>query len=38
LKPMENNAGVETRLYWNSQLFTEEVPHLKLISGIVNPA
>ena len=38
LKPMENNAGVETRLYWNAQIFTEEVPHLKLISGIVNPA
>ena len=38
LKPMENNAGVETRLYWNSQLFTEEVPHLKLINNIVNPS
>lgn len=38
LKPMENNAGVETRLYWNAQIFTEEVPHLKMIDHIVNPA
>lgn len=38
LKPMENNAGVETRLYWNSQIFTDMVPHLKLINNIVNPA
>lgn len=37
LKPMENSAGVEMRLYWNSQIFTEYVPHLKLINNIVNP-
>lgn len=37
LKPMENSAGVEMRLYWNTQVFTEYVPHLKLINNIVNP-
>jgi len=37
LKPMENSAGVETRLYWNAQLFTEYVPHIKFINLIVNP-
>lgn len=38
LKPMENNAGVETRMYWNAQVFSEYVPHIKRITGIVNPA
>lgn len=36
LRPMENNAGVETRLYANLALFTEYVSQIKIISGIVN--
>jgi hypothetical protein len=34
---MQNNAGVEHRIYWNSSLFTEHRSKMRLISGIVNP-
>jgi len=36
LKPMENNAGVETRLYWNNAVFTDKIAGMVLITDIVN--
>jgi hypothetical protein len=36
LKAMENNAGVETRLYSNSALFTTKVSQMIVIDHIVN--
>jgi len=38
LKPMENNAGVETRLYLNAALFTTKVSQMIVIDHIVNAA
>lgn len=38
LKPMENNAGVETRLYFNGALFTTKVREMIVIDHIVNAA
>ena len=36
LRVMENNAGVESRLYCNTSLFTDSVHGMVLVSGIVN--
>lgn len=36
LKPMENNAGVETRLYANTSLFTTKIAQMDVVTGIVN--
>lgn len=36
LRPMENNAGVESRLYANTSLFTDMVHTMVLVTGIVN--
>jgi hypothetical protein len=36
LREMENNAGVETRLYWNNAIFTDKIAGMVLITGIVN--
>jgi hypothetical protein len=36
LRTMENNAGVETRIYWNTSIFTELRAQCRIISGIVN--
>jgi len=36
LREMENNAGVETRLYWNNAVFTEMISGMLVITGIVN--
>lgn len=36
LRPMENNAGVETRLYWNNAAFTDQISGMLVITGIVN--
>ena len=36
LREMENNAGVETRLYWNNAIFTDQVSGMVVIDGIVN--
>ena len=36
LRTMENNAGVELRIYWNSAVFSEMRSHGRIISGIVN--
>lgn len=38
LRPMENNAGVETRLYWNCAVFTTMINESILINNIVNAA
>ena len=37
LQTMPNNAGVETRLYWNASLFSGKRSQFQLITGIVNP-
>ena len=36
LRTMENNAGIETRLYWNTSVFTDQRAQGRIISGIVN--
>lgn len=36
IRPMENNAGCESRLYWNSSVFSEMRAQGRIISGIVN--
>lgn len=36
LRTMENNAGVEARLYWNTSVFSDMRAHGRVISGIVN--
>jgi hypothetical protein len=36
LRPMENNAGVESRIYWNSSVFTATRSHCILMTNIVN--
>jgi len=36
LRPMENNAGVETRLYWNTSVFSDQRCQGTVIDGIVN--
>lgn len=36
LKPMENNAGIETRLYANTSLFTTKIAQFVIIDHIVN--
>lgn len=36
LRPMENNAGVETRLYWNSSVFAGMRAHGRIVNNIVN--
>lgn len=37
LAQMPNNAGVETRLYWNAALFSGKRSQFQLMTGIVNP-
>ena len=37
LATMPNNAGVETRLYWNAALFSGKRSQFQLMTGIVNP-
>jgi len=36
LRTMENNAGVETRIYWNDALFTDMIAGMVVINNIVN--
>jgi hypothetical protein len=36
LREMENNAGVETRLYWNNAVFTDQIAGMVVVNGIVN--
>jgi len=36
LRTMENSAGVETRLYWNTSIFTDMRAQGRIISGITN--
>lgn len=38
LRTMENNAGVETRIYWNGAAFTTKIAHMRVIDHIVNAA
>ena len=38
LRTMENNAGVETRIYWNCAVFTPKIHQTVLINNIVNSA
>jgi len=37
LQTMPNNAGVETRLFWNNALFSGKRSQFQLMTGIVNP-
>lgn len=36
LRPMENNAGVETRIYWNTSVFSDQRAKGRIISSITN--
>jgi hypothetical protein len=38
LRSLENNAGVETRVYWNASVFTSKINQMILMTGIVNAA
>lgn len=38
LRPMENNAGLETRVYWNAAAFTTMINQSLVITDIVNAA